>query len=153
MPAGQRGPLSTRGTAAGGGGIFTETFSFCFRFHEIIPQSACGCQLPFQGSLFSAPFLPPLNLPPLKREGDRRRRWRDSTETFSFCFRFHEIIPQSAYGCQLSTRHALRVPFQGSLFTFFNDTQDIRRFVPLFFLQYTGTNHQNVCQFHHLKIG
>ena len=153
MPAGQRGPLSTRRTVADGGGIFTETFSFCFRFHEIIPQSAYGCQLstrhalrvPFQGSLFSTPFLPPLNLPPLKREGDRRRRWRDSTEIFSFCFRFHEIIPQSAYGCQL--------PFQGSHFTFFNDTQDIRRFVLLFFLQYTGTNHQNVCQFHHLKIG
>ena len=28
---------------------------------------------------------------------------------------FTEETPQSAYGCQLSTRHALRVPFQGSL--------------------------------------
>ena len=55
-----------RGTAADGGGIFTEIFSFCFRFHEIIPQSAYGCL-----------FLLPLNLPPLKREGDRHRRWRD----------------------------------------------------------------------------
>ena len=28
---------------------------------------------------------------------------------------FTEGTPQSACGCQLSTRHALRVPFQGSL--------------------------------------
>ena len=38
-------------------------------------------------------------------------------EIFYFCFRFHRRIPQSACGCQLSTRHALRVPFQGSLDT------------------------------------
>ena len=36
---------------------------------------------------------------------------------FYFCFRFHRRIPQSACGCQFSTRHALRVPFQGSLDT------------------------------------
>ena len=66
-------PFSTslekkRGTAAGGGRIFTEIFSFCFRFHEIIPQSAYGCQLPFQGSLFSTPFLPfsPANASPIR---------------------------------------------------------------------------------------
>ena len=40
-----------------------------------------------------------------------------SCEIFYFCFRFHRRIPQSACGCQLSTRHALRVPFQGSLDT------------------------------------
>ena len=36
-------------------------------------------------------------------------------ESFACCKRDYEITPQSACGCQLSTRHALRVPFQGSL--------------------------------------
>ena len=39
---------------------FCGIFYFCFRFHRRIPQSACGCQLPFQGSLGT-------NEPPLKR--------------------------------------------------------------------------------------
>ena len=48
---------------------FCEIFYFCFRFHRRIPQSACGCQLPFQGSLDT-------NEPPLKGEGDQRSWWR-----------------------------------------------------------------------------
>ena len=59
MPAGQRGPLSTRGTSEAGGGVLLKSFT---------PVSD-----------------------------------------------FTEGTPQSAYGCQLSTRHALRVLFQGSL--------------------------------------
>ena len=46
-------------------------FSLMYQVSRKIPQSACGCQLPFQGSLN-------VKKPPLKREGDRRRRWRDS---------------------------------------------------------------------------
>ena len=36
-------------------------------------------------------------------------------KSFTHVSGFAEETPQSAYGCQLSTRHALRVPFQGSL--------------------------------------
>ena len=56
------------------------------------------------------------NMPPLKGEGDRRRRWKGSqTETF-----FHNIStsrnnPSVTYGARLSTRHVLRPPFQGRL--------------------------------------
>ena len=35
-------------------------------------------------------------------------------ESFAWCARLYGSTPQSACGCQLSTRHALRVPFQGS---------------------------------------
>ena len=46
----QREPLNTRGTSKAGEGILVKIFLNC-RFHRKIPQSACGCQLPFQGSL------------------------------------------------------------------------------------------------------
>ena len=57
------------------------------------------------------------NKPPLKGEGDQRSWWRGSAEIFCSCFRFHRRNPSvKPAACQLSTRHALRVPFQGSLF-------------------------------------
>ena len=67
-----------------------------------------------------AHIAPPVDffsiLPPLKGEGDQRSWWRGSAEIFYFCFRFHRRNPSvKPAACQLSTRHALRVPFQGSL--------------------------------------
>ena len=60
-------------------------------------------------------------LPPLKGEGDLRSWWRGSAEIFCSCFRFHRRNPSvKPAACQLSTRHALRVPFQGSLFCLVN---------------------------------
>ena len=60
-------------------------------------------------------------LPPLKGEGDQRSWWRGSAEIFCSCFRFHRRNPSvKPAACQLSTRHALRVPFQGSLFCLVN---------------------------------
>ena len=55
-----RGDRSVRGGPAKLVEGFCGIFYFCFRFHRRIPQSACGCQLPFQGSLGT-------NEPPLKR--------------------------------------------------------------------------------------
>ena len=61
------------------------------------------------------------NKPPLKGEGDQRSWWRGSAEIFCSCFRFHRRNPSvKPAACQLSTRHALRVPFQGSLFCLVN---------------------------------
>ena len=60
-------------------------------------------------------------LPPLKGEGDQRSWWRGSAEIFCSCFRFHRRNPSvKPAACQLSTRHALRVPFQGILFCLVN---------------------------------
>ena len=64
------------------------------------------------------------NKPPLKGEGDQRSWWRGSAEIFCSCFRFHRRNPSvKPAACQLSTRHALRVPFQGSLFCLVNSHQ------------------------------
>ncbi len=46
-----------------------ESFAWCKRFRGNPSVSATHCQLPFQGSQIK---------PPLKGEGDRRRRWRGS---------------------------------------------------------------------------
>ena len=57
MPAGQRGPLSTRGTSEAGGGVLLKSFTPVSDFTEETPQSAYGCQLPFQGSLLRKLFV------------------------------------------------------------------------------------------------
>ncbi len=57
MPAGKRGPLSTRGTSEAGGGVLLKSFTPVSDFTEETPQSAYGCQLPFQGSLLRKLFV------------------------------------------------------------------------------------------------
>ena len=57
MPAGQRGPLSTRGTSEAGGGVLLKSFTPVSDFTEETPQSAYGCQFPFQGSLLRKLFV------------------------------------------------------------------------------------------------
>ena len=84
-----------------------------------------------------APFSrePECKKPPLKRvtphgvgrcpqgRGDRSVRGEPSSdgggvlvESFAWCKRFTQKSLSQPTACQLSTRHALRVPFQGSLF-------------------------------------
>ena len=43
MPAGQRGPLSTRGTGKAGGGILLKSFTYSFKSLS----QACGLPAPF----------------------------------------------------------------------------------------------------------
>jgi len=54
MPAGQRGPLSTRGTSEAGGGILMWNlllYALRVRLHGRNPSvKPAACQLPFQGS-------------------------------------------------------------------------------------------------------
>ena len=57
MPAGKRGPLSTRGNSEAGGGVLLKSFTPVSDFTEETPQSAYGCQLPFQGSLLRKLFV------------------------------------------------------------------------------------------------
>ena len=57
MPAGKRGPLSTRGTSEAGGGVLLKSFTPVSDFTEETPQSAYGCQFPFQGSLLRKLFV------------------------------------------------------------------------------------------------
>ena len=64
-------------------------------------------RVPFQGSLKKASLE--------KGGGSPLGGGGVLVESFACCKRDYEITPQSACGCQLSPRHALRVPFQGSL--------------------------------------
>ena len=99
------------------------------------------------------------NKPPLKGEGDQRSWWRGSAEIFCSCFRFHRRNPSvKPAACQLSTRHALRVPFQGSLFCLVNFHQQnsppeghtggcCRRNTTLFTLEIGGKGQRRLAAF------
>ena len=64
MPAGQRGPLSTRGTSEAGGGVLLWNLLLGVKELREPPQSP----------VVTAPFSrkPECKKPPLKREGNRR---------------------------------------------------------------------------------
>ena len=81
MPAGQRGPLSTRGTSEVGGGVLCKIFCLMCEVSRKNPSVTCGASSPFRGA-YIPKGEPECKKPPLKGEGDRRRRWRGSCGIF-----------------------------------------------------------------------
>ena len=106
MPAGQRGPLSTRGTSEAGGGVLVKSFAWCVRCHGRNPSVTCGASSPFRGA-YIPKGEPECKKPPLKGEGDQRSWWRGSCEIFCLMCEVSRKKPLSqAYG--LPAQHKAR---------------------------------------------
>ena len=109
MPAGQRGPLSTRGTSEVGGGVLCKIFCLMCEVSRKNPSVTCGASSPFRGA-YIPKGEPECKKPPLKGEGDRRRRWRGSVWNLLLGVKGLRDNPSvKPAACQL--------PFQGSLYT------------------------------------
>ena len=87
-----------------------ESFAWCKRFTQKSLSQAYGLPVPFSRK-------PECKKPPLKGRGTVVRRWRIFCGIFYLMYQVSQKHPSvKPTACQLSTRHALRVPFQGSLF-------------------------------------